>query len=250
MDSSIVLLSGLAIGFILGLLGGGGGLMAIPALIYVLHYPFRTAVGTSLALVSIGALPSILLYSQKRQIHWKAALIMGCTGAFGALVGSQWASHIARQAILSLFIGLMILSAYKMLVSPALKESEVPQEKLASGLLLVSGLAIGILTGLVGVGGGFLLVPALTLFGKLEARIAMATSLLVICINAVSGVVGYLTVIPTHQFSFWLLLAGAFIGSVLGFWANFRLSPQQLKKGFGVLLILLAALLVLFPPQK
>lgn len=243
---------GFVIGSILGLLGGGGGLIAIPSLIYLLHFPFRVAVGISLALVSVGAMPSVVLYLLKRQIVWKLVLLMGGTGIVGARLGGFLSAFIPKEATLALLIAMMALSAFKMLKpgGVSVPDADAVENKLSGLPLLLSGFGIGTLTGLVGVGGGFLLVPALTFFGKLDARSAIATSLLIISLNALSGVTGYIDILPLGNSDFWFLGVGTLAGSILGFWANLKLSQQQLKKGFGLLLVFLAGVLLLFPPQK
>ncbi|HEY9685523.1 MAG TPA: sulfite exporter TauE/SafE family protein [Coleofasciculaceae cyanobacterium] len=248
----LTLFWGVAIGLVLGLLGGGGGMVAIPVLIYILHYPFRVAVGSSLALVLFGALPAILLYWRKKQIDLPTALIMGLGGALGSTLGSRLSAFVPREALLWLLLVLMALSAWNMLQSKskaimASPSSEQPNRN--RWKLILAGFFVGILTGLVGVGGGFLLVPVLMLFGGYNPRVAIATSLLVIGVNAAFGTAGYLDIIPRSEPGFLWLVLGSVLGSAAGFLVSFRVSESHLKKGFGLLLIGLILLLVLFPPM-
>jgi uncharacterized membrane protein YfcA len=249
----LTLFWGVAIGLVLGLLGGGGALVAIPVLIYILHFPFRVAVGSSLALVLVGSLPAILLYWRKKQIDLPAALVMGLGGAAGASLGSRLSVLVPREALLWLLIILMALSAWNMLKPKSRTASEAPpaEPPARSRLkLALAGFLVGILTGLVGVGGGFLLVPVLLLFGGFNPRVAIATSLLVIGVNAAFGTAGYLDIIPRTEPGFLWLVLGSVLGSISGFWVSFRVSERHLKTGFGLLLIGLILLLVLMPPAR
>jgi uncharacterized membrane protein YfcA len=249
----LTLFWGIAIGLVLGLLGGGGGMVAIPVLIYILHYPFRVAVGSSLALVLFGAIPAILLYWRKRQIDFSAALIMGVGGALGSTLGSRLSAFVPREALLWLLIVLMVLSAWNMLNPKSTVDNGTlpsPPSGRNPWKLVLAGFLVGILTGLVGVGGGFLLVPVLMFLGGFNPRVAIATSLLVIGVNAVFGTAGYLSIIPRSEPDFLWLVLGCVLGSIAGFLISFRVSESHLKKGFGLLLIGLISLLALFPPVK
>jgi uncharacterized membrane protein YfcA len=110
--------------------------------------------------------------------------------------------------------------------------------------------AIGILTGLVGVGGGFLIVPTLILIHGSEPRRAIATSLLIIFLNAVSGTAGYWSVLPWYKPIFYALMSMTVIGSLLGFALSRKVGSQRLKQGFGALLLVIAILLLVKPPAS
>ncbi len=241
---------GLFIGLILGLLGGGGALVSIPILLYAFHFPFREAVGASLLLVTLGALPSLLLYWRKQEVDLPAALWMGLSGSLGALLGSRFAAFIPQAFLMKLLIGLILLSVWRLYrPAPVTEHVKTPMPAWLKSLrLIIVGLAIGILTGLVGVGGGFLIVPALILFQDLEPRRAIATSLLIICLNAASGTVGYWSTLPWYKPIFYGLMFSTVIGSLLGFALSLKIGQRRLKQGFGLLLLLIAILLVLKPP--
>lgn len=248
METFLPLIGGWVIGTVLGLLGGGGALMAIPVLIYLFDYPFRTAVGSSLVLVALGILPALVLYWRQKQVDWPSALWMGVAGMVGAGVASRFSDLFPQPFLLGLLMVLMAVSAFNLLQG---KREEVPEQTAKPArpwALPAAGLAIGVLTGLVGVGGGFLLVPALLFFGGLTARAAIATSLVVIGMNAVSGAVGYLDILPLGEPSFCWLMGGSLLGSGLGFLLNRTLSEQKLKRAFAVLLLALIVLLLVLPP--
>lgn len=249
MEAMVALLDGLILGVILGLLGGGGSLMAIPVLIYLFHYPFRVAVGSGLVLVTLGVVPALVMYWKMKQVDWLSALVMGGVGMVGASVSSRYSTLIAKEYLLGLLIVLMALSAWNLLKSGEQSEAHSLQEqKPHRWALVIAGLAIGLLTGLVGVGGGFLLVPALLLFGKLSTRQAIATSLVIIGMNALAGSIGYLSLIPFNQPPLLWLIAGSMLGSFLGYHASLKISDRKLRKGFGLLLIALIFLLITVPP--
>ncbi|WP_303674655.1 sulfite exporter TauE/SafE family protein [Vampirovibrio chlorellavorus] len=246
----LTLFWGLLIGLILGLLGGGGALVSIPILLYAFHFPFREAVGASLLLVVLGALPSLLLYWRQKEVDLPAALWMGLGGSVGAFLGSQFASSIPQAFLMQLLIGLILLSVWRLYCpAPIRVSSNRPVNAPGQILkLLMAGLAIGVLTGLVGVGGGFLIVPALILFHRSEPRRAIATSLLIICLNAASGTLGYWTSLPWGNPIFYGLMFSTVIGSLQGFALSRKVGSHRLKQGFGLLLLLIAILLLVKPP--
>jgi uncharacterized membrane protein YfcA len=241
---------GLLIGSVVGLLGGGGALISIPILLYGFHFSFPVAVGTSLLLVTLGALPSLFLYWRKQQINWESALWMGGSGSLGAWIGSKLSTHVAPDRLIQLLIILIVVSALQ-LFRPSVSVPSVPDNKpspRAIVYLILTGIGIGILTGLVGVGGGFLIVPALIMIRQLEPRKAIATSLVVIALNALSGMLSYWSRLPLDQPTLYLLMLATLVGSVIGFQLSLKLSQLRLKQVFAVLLIVIAAILVFNPP--
>jgi uncharacterized membrane protein YfcA len=244
------ILGGLAIGTILGLLGGGGALIAIPVLIYAFHYSFRLAIGSGLVLVVLGVLPALFLYWQRRQIHWLSALIMGAGGMVGARLSSQLGGLVPDTLLLGLLLLLMLISAVNML-KPDQRKVDLDSSKTNAHNvgLIMSGLGIGLLTGLIGVGGGFLLVPALLYLGRLSLRLAIPTSLVIIGLNSLSGITGYWTQLPLGQTGFQWLMMSCLVGSILGYYLNQRLSAQVIKKAFALFLLILMVVLLVFPPH-
>jgi uncharacterized membrane protein YfcA len=241
---------GLLIGSVIGLLGGGGALISIPVLLYGFHFSFPVAVGTSLLMVTLGAMPSLLLYWRKQEVDWLSALWMGGFGTLGAWLGSLLSVHISQAFLMNLLIALILFSAWR-LFKPSAAALRTHTDKpafMSTVWLIFIGLGIGVLTGLVGVGGGFLIVPALIIIRQLEPRQAIATSLAVIVLNALSGTVGYWSRLPFDQFALYGLMAATFLGSVLGFKLSYKLSPKHLKQGFAILLLLIAAILFFNPP--
>lgn len=248
---------GLLIGTILGLLGGGGALISIPILLYIFHLPFTAAVGTSLLLVSLGALPSVLLYWKNQHIDWRSAFWMGTSGSVGAWIGSALSHHVPQHRLVNVLILLILLSVWRLLKPATAPLSQVPPPQVPPAplnnnhtlYLIMAGTGIGILTGLVGVGGGFLIVPALIMLQKMSSRNAIATSLVVISLNAISGTIGHWKQIPFDQHDLYSLIIATILGSLLGFKLNQALSQTRLKQGFSILLLFIATLLFLKPPM-
>ncbi len=250
MEVALSLFWGVLTGFAMGLLGGGGALTVIPVLLYVFHLPLRETIGGSLFLVMMTALPVVLLYFLRRYIVISALILLGLSGMIGSSIGSRMSGLIPVEVLIALLVALMLISAYFMLKPTRLED---PLGKLTITRrrrikLFVVGFGIGLLTGLVGVGGGFMLVPALVLLGRVPTRAAIATSLAIIVINAFFGVLGYWNSLPLGRSFFPFLVAGMILGGFLGYLVSFQLEQAKLKQGFGLLLIGLVILLLVLPP--
>jgi uncharacterized membrane protein YfcA len=228
------------IGFSLGLLGGGGSILAVPVLVYAAGLEPAAAVATSLAVVGTTSLIAALQHARAGRVDWGAALGFGVTGALGALAGSRLTALVPPRTLLLLFALLMLVVGSLM---------RRPGPGLAPGrrhpaAVPVAGLVVGALTGFLGVGGGFLIVPALVLLARLEMPAAVGTSLVVIAVNAAAGLVGHAgRELPppglTAGFTA-VAVAGALAGSrLVG-----RVPPERLRRGFAALVILIGLALV------
>ncbi|MCA0144109.1 sulfite exporter TauE/SafE family protein [Blastococcus sp. LR1] len=184
---------GLVIGALVGLLGGGGSILAVPALVLLAGQDLQQAVATSLVMVGITALVALLPRLRAGQVGWRIGLLFGAAGAATAFAGAAANRLLPDAVTLALFVALMVAAGVRML-----------QEEPAIGTAcsvdggrvnwhrclprtLAGGLAIGFLTGLLGVGGGFLIVPVLVLALGLPMSTAVGTSLLVVAINSAAG---------------------------------------------------------------
>jgi uncharacterized membrane protein YfcA len=245
MDLHLLIAIGLScgVGVSLGLLGGGGSILAVPLLVYVARLDVHVAIGMSLAIVGATSLGGALVHAREGRVDLKAALVFGASGMVAAPLGA-WASQAAApQVLLLLFAGLMVAVGGLMLRGRRGERAEEahPARPLA---VLGAGLGVGALTGFLGVGGGFLIVPALTLLAGLSMHTAVGTSLLVIALNAAAGLAGHLRQggIPPG-------LTAAFIGaSLLGAFVGGRLSarvkPAPLRRAFAVFVILIGVALL------
>lgn len=238
--AAALLLSGV-IGVSLGLLGGGGSILALPVLVYVAGIDAKEAVGMSLAIVGATSLTASLMHHRKGQLDVKIAAIFGGAGILGAYFSSRL-THLVSSGIL------LLLFALLMLVVGALMLRRQQFQEQAGGinfpLVLAAGLSVGVLTGFLGVGGGFLVVPALVLLAKLPMRLAIGTSLLVIAINCAAGFAGHWgqgNLHPLMTLAFTVLAVG---GSFVGERFAYQASPTMLRKWFAVFVIMVGIFLV------
>lgn len=252
-----LLAAGLAllVGLALGLLGGGGSILTVPVLVYVLGLPVKTAVPMSLVVVGATASVGVVSHHRSRHVRWDAVLAFAPAAMAGAFLGGRLALVVSSGFQLGLFAMLMLLAAVPMYLGAGRlvggrergsePEAEPPRRPRAAMVLI--GLLVGALTGLVGIGGGFLYVPALVLLGHLAMTHAVGTSLALITVSCVAGLAGHvgrasipwpLTLIFTA-----LAMAGAITGSGVA-----RRVPQQvLRRVFAVLLVIMGALVLLEP---
>lgn len=232
----------IAIGVSLGLLGSGGSIITVPVLVYLLGQDEKIAIAGSLFVVGNIALAGSLQYVRARLIDWRNVFVFGVPGMVGTYLGALSAAFVPGIVQLSLFALVMLLASYMML-RPVIVANEVhePREtwKIAS-----DGLFVGVITGLVGVGGGFLIVPALVLLGGLAIHKAVATSLVIIALKSYSGFYKYLDVLDQQNLELdWktlMLVTGlGVVGSYAGAKIANRMPQDKLKKGFGFFLIVM-----------
>jgi uncharacterized membrane protein YfcA len=249
---------GFLIGVSLGALGGGGSILAVPALVYAAGQDPREATATSLLLVGVAAIVGMGSHWRSGRVRVGTGLVFGVTGIGGSIAGSALNKSIDPDLLLLAFAGLVLLAAWRMLtgcptctnVGEQLAASRSGDVLLATRLridvrtvavVLVAGTAVGFLTGLFGVGGGFVIVPALTLGLKLPMPEAIGTSLLVIAVNAAAGLAGRLATTSidwavTVPFTF-AAVAGVLTGGHLAD----RLDAEGSLRWFAALLVAVAA---------
>jgi uncharacterized membrane protein YfcA len=228
---------GLAIGLSLGLVGGGGSILAVPVLVYVLGEDVKQATTVSLLVVGATALAGALDHSRRGRVRWRIALLFGGAGAVGSLGGTALNRVVSSDAILVLFGLLLLVSAFVMLDRRSSRSAETIAPRRHGVRLEVAGagLGVGVLTGFFGVGGGFLVVPALALLLGLPTREAIGTSLLVIVITSAAAFAAHL-----GSGSVDWALAGAFAaagvtGALAGGRLGVRLPSRRLAEGFALL---------------
>jgi uncharacterized membrane protein YfcA len=235
------LVIGALIGLVLGLLGGGGAILAVPGLVYVLGVEPHAAIAASLAIVAVGAMTGLAAHARHGRVVWTTALQLGLAGAVGAWIGAWAGRMIPGDRLLALLGLFMLLAAWLMVRRPRPEVERRPGPRWKVPLL---GLGLGVLTGFFGVGGGFLIVPALTLVLGLPIRLAIGTSLAVITMNALAGVLGYLG----GGIVDWPLTLLVSLGAVGGALVGGRLAasaPERLlRRGFAGLVAVIAIFLV------
>ncbi len=237
-----ILLGGL-IGLSLGMLGGGGSILTVPALVYVLGQDPHAAISASLVIVGLNALTGAWFHRRAGHVRLKSAMAFGGMGLLAAFAGARLSALLPAALLLVLFALLMLVVAILMLRGRGVGRAD-GDTALVWWKVAIGGLGVGFLTGFLGVGGGFLIVPALVLLLGMDMRDAVASSLVVIALNSAAGVLGHL---GENQIS-WLvvamLLAGGLPGLLLGTRMASRLPVQRLRQGFAMLVIVLGATLL------
>lgn len=248
--SMMAVFGAILVGFCLGLLGSGGSILTVPILIYGLGQDEKVAIASSLAIVGLISLFGSIPYARKKQIEWRLVLLFGIPGVVGTYLGAWTSVLVSGTVQLMVFAVVMIIAAYLM-IKPVKVDSESASdartdESKTTGphflLIAIEGLAVGLLTGFVGVGGGFLIVPALVLLAGVSMHRAIATSLVIISLKSLVGFVKYADILSSTQISFSLIALFAVVGTagcVLGGYVAPKLPQAQLKQGFGVLLIIM-----------
>lgn len=231
------------IGLSLGLVGGGGSIITVPVLVYVAGLPAREAVALSLAVVGITAGVGAVLQWRAGNVNPRAAAVFGAAGMLGAPLGARLTPLVPAPALLLLFAALMVVVGLRM-ARGGEEPCAPPEGRCAVVPCLAAGLGLGVLTGFLGVGGGFLIVPALLRFARATMREATGTSLLVIAANSAVGFAAHMQEAGSHA-----ALAGALTGAALagmggGLILARRLRPTALKQAFGALALGVAAFLV------
>ena len=240
----------LVVGLVLGLLGGGGSILAVPIFLYVFHVEPKPAIAMSLVVVGMSALVGFLTHWRQGTVNVRIAVMFGALAMIGAFAGARLARHVPASMQLSMFAIFAFSAAALMLrdslkKAPAKNESPVEHHPRFTPVLGVQAVGVGILTALIGAGGGFIIVPALVLMGDVPVKAAVGSSLLIIAMNASSGVVGYL-----GQVAFDWRLVGWFtgvaaIGAITGTRFMRRLPAARIKQAFAIMILVLGTYLVI-----
>lgn len=231
------------IGLALGTLGGGGSILTVPVLVYVLGFDAKLAIVMSLPVVGAAALVGVLSHWQAGNVRLQTAAIFGSVAMVGSYAGARSSVWFSARAQLLILGTVMVIAALSMLRNATQEE---PQESAPphTALLLTVGLGVGLLTGLIGIGGGFLIVPALVILGRVPMKAAVGTSLLVIALNSISGYLGHYgsEVVPwgfVVRFT-----AVAVVGILAGTALVHHIPTRQLKRAFALLLIVIGAFIL------
>ncbi|WP_217559064.1 sulfite exporter TauE/SafE family protein [Streptomyces sp. GbtcB6] len=238
---------GAAIGLVLGLLGAGGSILAVPALVYGVGQPLQTAVPTALAVVAISSVGGLLPRERRTAVWWSVALVFGAAGIPTAFAGTALGRLIPQRWLLLAFAVLMVLVGVRMLRGEA---SHVDACRTPEGGInwrtclprsLIAGALVGALTGLFGVGGGFVIVPALTLLLGLKAQQAIATSLVVVLINSMAGLIAHASAANSIDYGVLLVFAGtSLVVSIVAARVSTRLDPITVRRWFAYAVLAVA----------
>ncbi|MGC4890913.1 sulfite exporter TauE/SafE family protein [Micromonospora sp. DT227] len=234
MTALVLTLAGaVLIGVSLGLLGGGGSILAVPLLVYVAGLPAKEAIATSLLVVGATSAVGVLPHARAHRVRWRTGLIFGAAGMTGAYAGGRLAGFVPAGVLLTAFALMMLATAAAMIRGRRPVEGRPTPRELPTLRVIFDGVVVGLVTGLVGAGGGFLVVPALALLGGLPMPVAVGTSLVVIAMKSFAGLAGYLSSVQID----WALAAAvtvaAIVGSLLGGRLAGRIPEHVLRLSFG-----------------
>ena len=243
------------------MLGSGGSILALPAFVYAAGLPVKSSVATSLAVVGATSLIGAILAKRRcsthgcpgQEVDGRVTVLMTGGGLAGAFAGSRLAALVPAEAQMLLFGLVMLGAAAGMLRRRPQEQCDLPAGGIETAdapapprlLVLPLGVGVGLLTGVVGVGGGFLIVPALTLLARVPVKRAAAMSLWIIAANSAAGMAGYLGHVPVAWGAAGLFLAVAVAGLIAGQRLAARARPQGLQKAFALFLVVVGVFTIL-----
>lgn len=236
-----------AIGLSLGLLGSGGSIITVPVLVYLVGQPEKIAIAGSLGVVGAIALIGALQNAARRRVDWRSVIWFGLPGMAGTWAGAWLSGFVTGAVQLAVFAVVMLAASVIMFRRAAYEPAAAHRRPIVK--VLADGLAVGALTGFVGVGGGFLILPALVLLGGLGMHAAIGTSLTVIALNAFTGFFKHLQLLGAQGLALdWTILA-IFValggtGSIAGSYVASRVPQQMLRRVFAAFLVLMAVLIL------
>ncbi len=252
----LAIISGAVTGIVLGLFGSGGSIIAMPALMYLLDVEAKSAIAMSMGIVAVTATISGWDNWRRGNVDIKVAAMFGLFGVIGTYGGARLGVYTPVQVQLTLFALVMYAAAWKMLQpkkqtiaqlatagGPPLSEDEVISAHM--GHIAAHGVGVGVLTGLVGVGGGFLIVPALVLLSGIPMKLAIGTSLVIVAAKSYAGFVGYVGAVPVDWTTMAAFTTVTVAGSFVGTRIAHRFSQATLKRSFGVFLVFVASYILL-----
>jgi len=269
MDTLSFLVGASLIGLTLGLIGSGGSAITVPVLVYLVGHGGKVSIAESMAIVGIISLVAAVPYGRKHQIDWHSVVYFGVPGMLGTYIGS-WLGGLANELVqLMLFGFILLIAAASMLRrTQTVRETQSEQptfhapsqsteteasssiaESNPTALILLEGMVVGLITGFVGVGGGFLIVPALVILGKLPMRLAIGTSLVIIAAKSAIGFWKYqhdliqlnLSVDPN---TIAIFASIGILGSLVGRLINAQLNQAKLQTLFAIFLIAIGSFVI------
>jgi uncharacterized membrane protein YfcA len=246
MQDILSIVSGSLVGFVLGLVGGGGSIIAVPLLLYVVGVSSpHLAIGTSAIAVSLSALSNLVNHARRSRVKWPCAVTFSTAGVAGAWAGSSLAMRVPGDNLLALFGALMVVVGIVMLLK---KDAEGnPDVKLSFGtarellpLLLLIGFSVGALSGFFGIGGGFLIVPGLMLATGMPIAYAIGTSLVAVTVFGATTATNYALSGLVDWRIAGLFIGGGMLGGIVGTFVGHRLGKSKgtLQMAFAVFVIL------------
>lgn len=249
------------IGISLGLIGGGGSILTVPVLVYLFHVDPEMATAYSLFIVGFSSLVGVFPKYKQGLVDFKTAFIFGAPSILAVFLTRKFLVPAIPESLFSigfyevtkpillmmLFAILMVAASFSMIVDKKAQKEEVTEKRVFNlPLILLEGAVVGVLTGLVGAGGGFLIIPALVMLSKLPMKMAIGTSLIIIAAKSLIGFVGD-ALVKGNQMDFQLLIIVTLIASVgifIGNYLSLFVDGKKLKKGFGWFVLVLGCYII------
>jgi uncharacterized protein len=248
----------LVIGVVLGLIGGGGSILTVPVLVYLLSINPVTATAYSLFVVGASSLVGAFNNMKKKLVDFRTAIVFSIP-AFIAVYGTRkflvpaipehiftlWGFEVTRDIGIMLFFAIiMVVASISMIKDNGKKELLETKVKYNYPLIIIEGIVVGVLTGIVGAGGGFLIIPALVLLAKLPMKKAVATSLLIIAVKSLIGFIGDIENLEIDWIFLFIFTALSIIGIFVGGYLNKFIDGKKLKKGFGWFVLVMGVYII------
>jgi len=235
---------GLLTGGLLGLLGGGGSIIAVPIMVYILGLEAKAAIGTSLVIVGVASFLAAISHYRRDSVLIRTALLFGGAGAIGSYLGAIAGKNLSDSTQLILFaLAMALIGALMLMQRQKLTEESASTERNKLAKILLAGCGAGALTGLLGVGGGFIIVPALTFVVGLSIREAVGTSLLVISMNSLVGAATYASFVRCGNTVLPFVAGTIAAAPIAGHFAH-HVRQNQLKTGFAITLLALSGFML------
>lgn len=235
----------LLVGLSLGMLGGGGSILTLPILKYVFGLGTKEAITASLFVVGTTSAFGAISHARAGRVRWKTALVFGAAGMLGGGLGGLLLPYVPDAVLLYGFTAMMLLTAIAMLRGRKQLAAAAAPAKLPLVKIFAEGIGVGVVTGLVGAGGGFLVVPALTLLGGLPMEVAVGTSLVVITMKQFAAFSMQLGSQPIDWTTTLAMSGMAVLGSFAGGRLVGAVSPEKLRRAFGWFVVAMAIYLTL-----
>lgn len=232
------------VGISLGSLGGGGSILAVPLLVYVAGMDARAAIATSLLVVGATSATAALSHARAGRVQWRTGGVFGLAGMAGAYGGGRIGTLVDGSWLLVGFAAMMAVTAAAMLRPRTPRGPTPDRHRMPVWKILLEGVAVGVVTGLVGAGGGFLVVPALVLLGGVPMHVAVGTSLVVIAMKSMAGLAGYLSGIEVDWPLALAVTAAAVSGSLVGGRLVAQVPQERLRHAFGWFVAIMAVVVL------
>jgi uncharacterized membrane protein YfcA len=238
---ALTLAAAVLVGVTLGLFGGGGSILTVPMLVYLAGVPAKSAIAMSLFVVAVTSAVGAVGHARAGRVRWRTGLVFGAAGMAGAYGGGLIGPHLPEALLMGGFAAMMVATAVAMIRGRRGQAAVPHRREPPVWHVIAEGVVAGVVTGLVGAGGGFLVVPALVLLGGLPMGVAVGTSLVVIAMKSLAGLAGYLQSVPVDWSLALPVTAAAVVGGLAGGRLAGRVDAGRLRTAFGWFVLVMGA---------